>query len=1326
MKHLTFKWLKRLYILIAVKLVIVALLLTSARILFISVADYKQQAIDWLTTEYQVNIAVEDITAGIDFSGMVLILNNVELLDSSELPFVLNFEYLFLHLDFWDSVTTQQLTFNRITLQGANLTLNKASGKNRSKESQLTIDKLKDIFLTQLKKVSVKNSTLNYTDKFGIDKEIVIEQLRWLNEGKNHQGIGQASFPHALGENSLKFVVDVFSERGNPALAGNVYLQADDLNITEYLSAQVNSNAKILEAVVGFDVWASFSDNKVDSVQVEFTKNQFSWTQLGKNYNWGLNAGSLQVTNSKNGWLLDSYDLAITHNNVASDDYRITAQGDRSKALVDVEGLTVKDILPVYLLHSELSEEQILSLNKFDLDANITQFGLSLDSENEFQFSLKANQFKNRPVGGIPGISNANITLQGGIKSGRADLKFNKQKIYFDGQFSRSMPLKSAVLDLQWQQTETGLKLFSEQASIITDELDTISEFALFLPNEKAQNDSAFLSLYSYVNLNDASKARHYFPIKGMGKKTYAYLEPTIQKGHVKGAKILWYGAFNHFPYAQKNGVFQAWVPIRDAQYDFYGDWQGLTNLDLDLLFENDYLLMDAKKGNLGAVNAAKLTGEIDHLSPRGVLTIKANISDDADKISDYLKASPLKNSVGKALTAIEVSKPLAGNLTLTIPFDRSKQGTQIAGDVFFKNNNLKINLADNLMMPLEKVNGSFKFDNGNLVASDIDAVLFQQPVALAFKTQQRSTSYQIDAQVNGLWNVDALNRYHRALAPLQTSGALDWSSTINFTQHYQGGYQYNVDLESALQGMSSHLPAPFYKHELESWPTSINVSGDSASSRVKASIEDKLAFDGVLEYQHGTHQIPYFNLTVGLSDIMYLDKSKQVINVKLDNLNITNWHNYWQTLTFSEQQAEVQEDGALATLALDEVKIDVEQLSVFGQPLAAFQSRTSKHNGKWDTTVSSDSLKMQLEYRPGTPVRYDIKAEKVNLQSLDLNLINNQSFVAQSSLRIMSENLLDDYPELFVDCEVCVYKNLDLSPLSLHIYPTKKRLNIDYIKVGNETEFAKVAGFWDQRLTNIIFDIEGDKDLDVVKRLGYVSPVYFHKAQVSGALNWVGAPWKANLNTLNGALSAQLTDGTITEVSDKGTRLLSVFSLDGIHRSLNLEFDNVFEKGFSFDKISFSGNINDGIASNDDFYLSGSAGKIIGSGLVDLPNQVTNYNFSYSPAVTSSLPLLAAFTINPLTGAAVLMITKLLEPVVDTIIRVDFSVKGDLAKPEVKLVTRQRGQIKLDNSEVLQEMTEHQQQSFEGNFDDSFEDNVEDHSKGSFNNSFDDSFEDH
>lgn len=1286
MKQFTFKWLKRFYVLIAIKLFIFAALLTILRILFISIDDYKEDTVAWLIDEYNFDLSVEDISAGVDFSGVILILNDIELLNSDELPFLLSVKHLFLHLDLWNSILERNLNFKNISLQGVDLTIKEKEGEEKkSEQSLLTLDSLQTVFLQQLNKFSIKESELHFTDQFGNNKTIVIEKLRWLNEGEKHQGIGSATIPNRLAKNALTFVIDLSGEPGNldDPLTADLYVEADNFNITDYLSNSINQNAQMLKAILGFQLWAEFSADKVNQIQMQIENSQIAWAQSNNQHNWQLKSGLLQLTNSSQGWLLDSYDLDFKYNQKKLTDLSLSGYGTQKSASFNFNGVSLKNLIPFYLLYSELDNKQIHKVEDFSFNGQLKHLSFVKNHDNQFDFKSELSAFSNNPKGVAPGISNANIELHGDINKGEINIELPKQKIYFDGQFNRAMPVESASIKLQWRQLDTGFKLFSEKSLLTTSELDTVTAFSLFFPNKKANNQSPFLSLYSYASLNDAGKAQYYFPIKAMGDNVFDYLQPTLKKGNVKGAKILWYGAFNHYPYDKHNGIFQAWVPLRNAQYDFYGQWQGLTDLDLDLLFENDGLTMQAQQASLGGIKIDKLTAKVDHLNPDSILIINADITEDAQKISDYLKASPLKASVGNALNIINIENKLTAKLQISIPFNRKILQTETIGEINLVNNKIQIELAENLYLPLENLNGTVSFINGNLIAKNLNALLFQQPFKISFASIEKQASYHINADINGSWNLSKLGALLPSVALLQLSGDLEWQGDIKFEYTYAGGYQYDVVLNSASQGVKSQLPLPFYKSSLQSWPSKILLSGDQKSSKLNLTIKDKLAFTGELDYQYGKQVIPYFSLNIGQLPVTDIDTTKHIINVKLDQLNLTQWYQKWSD--FNQQNINSTDTNSL--FELDEIAIDINELTFLDQPLSMFKVEAFNKQRQWIAKIDSDKLQGSAEYKFGLPVRIDLDIQRLEFDRLDFSAINKEKGSLLNKDESYSDNLRTDFPEIFVKCETCLYGNFNFSPVKVHIFPTKSSLNIDYIQIGDEEEFTKLSGVWNQRRTNMIIDSLGNSGNSLVKRLDFASPVVYKKAEFSGAFNWIGAPWQFNLDTLNGKFSVQLTDGSITEVSDKGARLLSLFSLDGIRRSLNFEFGGVFDKGFNFDNFTLSANITDGIVKNDDFYLDGSAGKITGQGLIDLPNQETNYKLSYSPAVTSSLPVLTAFAINPLTGAAVLVISKLLEPVVETIIRVDFSVKGAINNPEVKLINRQRGSVKLQNSEVLEKM---------------------------------------
>ena len=465
---------------------------------------------------------------------------------------------------------------------------------------------------------------------------------------------------------------------------------------------------------------------------------------------------------------------------------------------------------------------------------------------------------------------------------------------------------------------------------------------------------------------------------------------------------------------------------------------------------------------------------------------------------------------------------------------------------------------------------------------------------------------------------------------------------------------------------------------------------------RWDALISDKLKSSGELAYPKQHTALNYLYIGLGQDTGVAIDKTKQIVRVNQDRVNLTPWmailNDYFSEPTTNAEKTIVANNNDTGLVNLDAIHLNIKHAELFEQPLSNFNTEIIQVGNKTAVKVKADNLLANIEYRQGIPDRYDINIEKMNFQRLDTDALQDLFIDEEdNTLLEISDNLREDYPEIFLECLSCTYKKMDLSPLKAHVFPSQSRYSIDYLQLGENDQATSISGVWDQRRTNIIVDSSASSGSSIVHRLGYESPINYQNAQLNGSFNWIGAPWQFNLESLNGDFSLEAENGQITEVDDKGARLLSFFSLDGIRRTLNLEFGNVFSKGLGFDEMSLSGNITNGILKNDDYYLNGSAGKISGNGLIDLPNLNVNYRFSYSPAVTSSLPVLAAFAINPLTGAAVLMVTKILEPVVDTIIRVDFSVKGALNDPEINIEDRLKGTVKLQNSEILDKIERQQ-----------------------------------
>jgi uncharacterized protein YhdP len=104
----------------------------------------------------------------------------------------------------------------------------------------------------------------------------------------------------------------------------------------------------------------------------------------------------------------------------------------------------------------------------------------------------------------------------------------------------------------------------------------------------------------------------------------------------------------------------------------------------------------------------------------------------------------------------------------------------------------------------------------------------------------------------------------------------------------------------------------------------------------------------------------------------------------------------------------------------------------------------------------------------------------------------------------------------------------------------------------------------------------------------------------------------------LNGAVDWRLDDGYLTEISDQGSRIFTVLSLDSLIRKLSLDFRDVFAKGFFYEQITGTLVLENGVAITNDTVVDGGAGEIEIAGYSDLVNQELNYNMAFAPNKSS------------------------------------------------------------------------------------------------------------
>eukprot|EP00919_Chromeraceae_sp_WS-2016_P023814 GHVR01056513.1.p1 GENE.GHVR01056513.1~~GHVR01056513.1.p1 ORF type:complete len:143 (-),score=15.92 GHVR01056513.1:220-648(-) len=133
-------------------------------------------------------------------------------------------------------------------------------------------------------------------------------------------------------------------------------------------------------------------------------------------------------------------------------------------------------------------------------------------------------------------------------------------------------------------------------------------------------------------------------------------------------------------------------------------------------------MYLDSQDATLVDVHAKRITGRIPELSGAGHIEIEASAVAQGNAVRDYMTASPLVDSVGAALTAIQVDGEVMSEFQLYIPFN-SETESRAWGFADLTSNHVEIEAPP---MTLEKVTGRIEFDNDVVQAAGLSADLLK------------------------------------------------------------------------------------------------------------------------------------------------------------------------------------------------------------------------------------------------------------------------------------------------------------------------------------------------------------------------------------------------------------------------------------------------------------------------------------------------------------------------------------------------------------------------------------------------------------------------
>jgi uncharacterized protein YhdP len=230
----------------------------------------------------------------------------------------------------------------------------------------------------------------------------------------------------------------------------------------------------------------------------------------------------------------------------------------------------------------------------------------------------------------------------------------------------------------------------------------------------------------------------------------------------------------------------------------------------------------------------------------------------------------------------------------------------------------------------------------------------------------------------------------------------------------------------------------------------------------------------------------------------------------------------------------------------------------------------------------------------------------------------------------------------------------------------------IDKLAMTNPDSTMSAHGLWSAGAVpgapaRVMFNFELDT-ADAGKflaRVGYPDLVRGGKSHMEGSMSWSGEPASIDYPTLAGKLRLDAQEGQFLEIDPGAGKLVSLMSLQMLPRRITLDFSDVFSKGFQFDRISASAEVQRGVMALSDFQMRGTAAEVQMSGTADLANETQDLRVRVVPSLGDSAATVVGI-LNPVIGGAAWFAQRVLKNPLGQLFSYNYSITGAWTDPKV------------------------------------------------------------
>ncbi|MDC2889091.1 DUF3971 domain-containing protein [Psychrosphaera sp. G1-22] len=993
----------------------------------------------------------------------------------------------------------------------------------------------------------------------------------------------------------MNVVVDLYGQRRTD-IFGQVYFEANNMDVTPWLKQLVGKHIQVKGTDANFSVWGEVKNGLVENILLDVNNSKLNWQKAKQDKYLNVESAQIQWWKSEGNWLLFGNEIQLVTDVNRPSPFNFTVKYGTEKSQLQANKFDLTAVTQLFTLFSATKQFSLLA------DSNVAghvgelqmQWGEDLPLSGyldvvDFDFVPKATAKE-----AYMGVQNLEFKAYWKDQDIWLDLNGKNGTLLTEDTFSDTITYQKLKLQT----------LLSWQSGSFVMEMPTVvfqnNEINLDMSLSYSELANSHLSLYAEVTGPTQGKIGKYLPRYLIGDETYDYLQKAIHTGRGELTRVLIDGkidqVFNSELAISERGKFIVEAKLRDGQFEFDPDWPAIEKMNAKLTVTEDRMDIFAESGLFSSlVIDNNVLASIPLVGERK--NVNLSLTPQQLQLSDFhllVAETPLRDIIGDVFEFVLLDGAADADIKLVIPTDSSPLPNGDIPQVFasgtLDTHKSTLNLPK-LYTEFEKIDSVITFANEKFSVEAKSADWHKLPVTFNVSGAQGEDGYHIKSDLVSTWSVDQLNNVFELPVFEHASG--EFSSMLNVEVNIDDeAFQYVVDGKSDLTDVALNISGPLEKAAGKYASLDISVSGDQDDSSIVAEIENRLVFTAEipegssrLERAHlaiggGTGVLPESGFDISIdtpfiefeptlnfvldiihalpesdpSSIGVIDAPTAINGVishfnilgqdwKNVSLNATNKATGWlfsigaqQTLTDITVFNDINKDGIL-------IDSQFLQIVTSGEPTAA-QTKTSE--------LISSGLVSPIGQTPNENIGLDKTVQPVEAR-------------VSNSITDSAE-LICSLPPIRFKCEVCSFNEKPLGKVQLTAKPVDNKLVIETFSFEYERTKLEATGSWLGNEAGGVTSLKGKLYSRYfgkwLQNWGLNSGIKESDATINLALRWDTAPHEFSYEKLNGKADFKLGEGSLSEISDQGARIFSLFSLDSLYRKLKFDFSDVFAKG--------------------------------------------------------------------------------------------------------------------------------------------------------------------